>query len=240
MVDRIKQVMEYYEETPAGFAEKLGINRSNLTHLFSGRNQPSLDFAKRVLTAYPEVSTEWLIMGVGIMIKDPEEIAAEHQKKTVVQTNLFEMEEDATAVDTEPVLTTEPSLFDATPAAEIPQVEVKSEPVMPQVDTPKVPQAAEVEKTKNVIAVPQVEIRPQPSVIKDVIPQNQPVQPISESNIQRKAVQQPAISNSRELENVAPAMAMAAALSKESKPTAKKIEKIIFFFDDDTFKVYNA
>ena len=48
MVDRIKHVMEYYEETPAGFAEKVGVNRSNLTHLFTGRNQPSLDFAKKV------------------------------------------------------------------------------------------------------------------------------------------------------------------------------------------------
>ena len=93
MVDRIKQVMEYYEETPATFAEKLGVNRSNLTHLFSGRNQPSLEFAKKVLSAYPEVRTEWLIMGVGEMIKDPDQEVVP-PKKTFIQKDLFEMDDD--------------------------------------------------------------------------------------------------------------------------------------------------
>ena len=73
MVDRIKQIMEYYQLAPASFAEVIGINRSNLTHLFSGRNQPSLDLAKKILHCYPEIKTEWLIMGVGNMFRNDEE-----------------------------------------------------------------------------------------------------------------------------------------------------------------------
>jgi transcriptional regulator with XRE-family HTH domain len=73
MVDRIKQIMEFYELTPASFAEQIGINRSNLTHLFSGRNQPSLDLAKKILHYYPEIKTEWLIMGVGEMLRNNED-----------------------------------------------------------------------------------------------------------------------------------------------------------------------
>jgi transcriptional regulator with XRE-family HTH domain len=73
MVDRIKQIMEYYQLSPASFAEQIGINRSNLTHLFSGRNQPSLELAKKILIYYPDIKTEWLIMGVGDMFKTEED-----------------------------------------------------------------------------------------------------------------------------------------------------------------------
>jgi DNA-binding XRE family transcriptional regulator len=73
MVDRIKKIMEYYELSPASFAEQIGINRSNLTHLFSGRNQPSLELAKKILHYFPNVKTEWLIMGVGEMFLNNEE-----------------------------------------------------------------------------------------------------------------------------------------------------------------------
>lgn len=60
--------MEYKQMTPAQFAESLGINRSNLTHIFSGRNLPSLEFVRKILTTYPDISTEWLIMNVGNML----------------------------------------------------------------------------------------------------------------------------------------------------------------------------
>ena len=70
MVDRIKQVMEYKQLSPAVFAEQLEISRSNLTHLFSGRNQPSLALAKKILETYPDINTEWLIMGVGNMVNE--------------------------------------------------------------------------------------------------------------------------------------------------------------------------
>jgi len=70
MVDRIKQIIEFYKLSPASFAEQIGINRSNLTHLFSGRNQPSLELVKKILTCFPEVKTEWLIMGVGEMLRN--------------------------------------------------------------------------------------------------------------------------------------------------------------------------
>lgn len=68
MVDRIKKIMEYKNLTPGEFAEQLEINRSNLTHLFTGRNQPSLPFIKKILETFPDISTEWLMMGVGNML----------------------------------------------------------------------------------------------------------------------------------------------------------------------------
>ncbi len=72
MVNRIKQIMEMCDSTPAQFATELGINRSNLTHVFSGRNQPSLDLTRKILETFPEIKAEWLIMGTGPMTKSDE------------------------------------------------------------------------------------------------------------------------------------------------------------------------
>lgn len=242
MVDRIKQVMEYYDETPAGFAEKLGINRSNLTHLFSGRNQPSLDFAKKVLKAYPEISTEWLIMGVGLMIKDPAEVAAESQKKSVIQTNLFEMEDNEPEVETvKEAVVEEASLqVDPTPMLEATESPIP-EFVVANNDEHLATEPALEKKGKIETTEPQVKIVPQHVDKKEVKPQKQSVVPFVESKIQHQPDPQPEISNSHVDENTASAVAMATAPNHQSsKPVSKKIEKIIFFFDDDTFKVYNA
>lgn len=109
MVDRIKQVMDYEQMSPTAFADKININRSSLTHIFSGRNQPSLDVAKKILKAFPEISTEWLIMGMGNMLQPvPEAVETPVQVKTVdnmQQTDLFSGTEDDVEND---VVTPEP------------------------------------------------------------------------------------------------------------------------------------
>ena len=105
MVERIKQIMEFYKLSPASFAEQIGINRSNLTHLFSGRNQPSLELAKKILHYYPEIKTEWLIMGVGQMLRnaDDRELAMkmQHEKKQqpeFSEPDLFSVPESPVAI----------------------------------------------------------------------------------------------------------------------------------------------
>ena len=84
--------------SPTAFADKININRSSLTHIFSGRNQPSLDVAKKILIAFPEISTEWLIMGMGNMIQEvPAPADTPTPVKTVdnmQQTDLFSGTED--------------------------------------------------------------------------------------------------------------------------------------------------
>ena len=72
MIDRIRQTIEYSQLSASAFADTIGISRSGLTHLLTGRNQPSLDVARKILAKYPEISTEWLIMGMGEMLR-PEE-----------------------------------------------------------------------------------------------------------------------------------------------------------------------
>lgn len=69
MVNRIKQIIDYSQLSTSAFADTIGISRSGLTHLLTGRNQPSLDVARKILAKFPEISTEWLIMGMGDMIR---------------------------------------------------------------------------------------------------------------------------------------------------------------------------
>lgn len=61
--DRIRTIIKANSLSPSQFADKIGVKRSNLSHVLSGRNKPSLDFLSKILTAYPNVNAGWLITG---------------------------------------------------------------------------------------------------------------------------------------------------------------------------------
>jgi transcriptional regulator with XRE-family HTH domain len=65
VADRIKTLMDTKGFSAMSFADKLGIQRSGLSHLFSGRNRPSLDLILKILETFPEVSPRWLLQGTG-------------------------------------------------------------------------------------------------------------------------------------------------------------------------------
>jgi len=56
--------------TASKFADEIGVQRSSISHLFSGRNQPSLDLIQKILKKYPDISTDWLVSGTGSMLKE--------------------------------------------------------------------------------------------------------------------------------------------------------------------------
>jgi len=75
--DRITKVIEFSELTPAEFAEEIGVQRSSISHIISGRNKPSLDFITKIKTAFPQFEWNWLITGEGEMLitdKAPEPV----------------------------------------------------------------------------------------------------------------------------------------------------------------------
>lgn len=63
--ERLQKIIDFYGETASSFAEKIGVQRSSISHILSGRNKPSLDFVMRVLHSYPEVELYWLLNGKG-------------------------------------------------------------------------------------------------------------------------------------------------------------------------------
>ncbi|MFH0999757.1 MAG: helix-turn-helix transcriptional regulator [Bacteroidota bacterium] len=67
MVNRIKNLISVKNLSASQFADTLGVQRSNISHILSGRNKPSLDFILKLNEIYPEISLEWLILGKGEM-----------------------------------------------------------------------------------------------------------------------------------------------------------------------------
>ena len=62
---RLQKVIDFHDESASSFAEKIGVQRSSISHVLSGRNKPSLDFVMKVLNAYPNVELYWLLNGKG-------------------------------------------------------------------------------------------------------------------------------------------------------------------------------
>ena len=48
-IKRLEFLLEYYSMNAASFADKIGVQRSSLSHLLSGRNKPSLDFILKII-----------------------------------------------------------------------------------------------------------------------------------------------------------------------------------------------
>ncbi len=65
IADRLKYVLSYYQLNAAEFAEKLGIQKSSISHLLSGRNKPSFQFLSKMAKTFPEINLTWFITGDG-------------------------------------------------------------------------------------------------------------------------------------------------------------------------------
>ena len=63
LIARIKVLMEQHELNASSFAEIIGVQRSSISHVLSGRNKPSLEFLAKIEAAFDEVSFEWLLKG---------------------------------------------------------------------------------------------------------------------------------------------------------------------------------
>jgi transcriptional regulator with XRE-family HTH domain len=64
-IKRLEIIFDYYSVSASGFADKIGVQRSSLSHLLSGRNKPSLDFILKILDVFPEVDLYWILNGKG-------------------------------------------------------------------------------------------------------------------------------------------------------------------------------
>jgi len=63
LIERIEEIRSNHQLSSAGFASKIGVQRSAMSHILSGRNKPSLEFLMKIYEAFDEVGLEWLILG---------------------------------------------------------------------------------------------------------------------------------------------------------------------------------
>ncbi len=89
-IKNIEKIMDYYHVNASVLADKIGIQRSGLSHILSGRNKPSLEFILKIIDVFPEVDFYWLTLGKGSFPKSNE------VEKTPVQKEIIFQEEKKT------------------------------------------------------------------------------------------------------------------------------------------------
>ena len=119
MKDRIIKFLTHENLTATKFAEEIGVQRSSISHILSGRNNPSFDFIQKILTRYKNLNADWLILGNGQMFKKPEQMdlftsvpKATLQNNTIQRTELLQQTTDKATSDP-------PNLTQSIPGKEI-------------------------------------------------------------------------------------------------------------------------
>jgi len=69
MQDQIQEILRREDLSSSQFADKIGVQRSSVSHVLSGRNKPGFDFINKILESFPGINAEWLITGYGEMYK---------------------------------------------------------------------------------------------------------------------------------------------------------------------------
>jgi len=74
-VKRLEIILDYYALNASSFADRIGVQRSSMSHLLSGRNKPSLDFVMKILEVFPDVDIYWILNGKGSFPKSTDEVS---------------------------------------------------------------------------------------------------------------------------------------------------------------------
>lgn len=92
--ERISEVIAYSGLTSSEFADEIDVQRSNISHITSGRNKPSLDFIIKIKERFPDLDWDWLIAGKGEMLQKKVEEPAVEKPKTQFLPDLFSLIDD--------------------------------------------------------------------------------------------------------------------------------------------------
>ena len=105
MNTRLKQFLAAENISQSQFADTINVVRASVSHVLSGRNKPGYDFITAIITAYPHLNIEWLMLGRGKMYKSttavvetPSQPAAQNIEDNLPL--LFEYDEDIVEAET--------------------------------------------------------------------------------------------------------------------------------------------
>lgn len=65
MKSRIEKIIRDEGISTSKFADEIGVQRSGISHILSGRNNPSLELIQKILSRFRNINAEWLINGRG-------------------------------------------------------------------------------------------------------------------------------------------------------------------------------
>lgn len=69
MRERIIKFIDVSGLTAAELADTIGVQRSSVSHVLNGRNNPSFSFIQKMLEQYPSLNSRWLMTGEGEMFQ---------------------------------------------------------------------------------------------------------------------------------------------------------------------------
>ena len=92
--ERLQMVMKMHNLNASSFAERIGVQRSNVSHILSGRNNPSLDFIQKTLKAFPRVNGDWLVSGRKVTNPSASIDVIEHPESNEVNRNQEDLKEE--------------------------------------------------------------------------------------------------------------------------------------------------
>jgi transcriptional regulator with XRE-family HTH domain len=70
IVERIKLLQDESGLDKKSFAERINISAASLSHVHTGRNNPSLELILNIIKSHPNLSAEWLLFGLGPKYKE--------------------------------------------------------------------------------------------------------------------------------------------------------------------------
>jgi transcriptional regulator with XRE-family HTH domain len=68
---RLEAVLEHLGITAYKMAKDLGVKAASIGNFRAGKTNPSFDFVVKLLTCYPMINANWLIVNKGDMLTDP-------------------------------------------------------------------------------------------------------------------------------------------------------------------------
>ncbi|WP_062058503.1 helix-turn-helix domain-containing protein [Aquimarina longa] len=128
--NKIQKIMDYYGVSASSFADYMGVGRSSISHILSGRNKPSLDFVMKIVDAYTDVDLEWLLYEKGTFPKS-DSIPVE-EKKTILKSSDTFQEQVST-----PIISSDQDLFSQSQS--LPNEEDIQSPTPPIKKIPQIP-----------------------------------------------------------------------------------------------------
>jgi transcriptional regulator with XRE-family HTH domain len=105
MKERLLEFLRVENKSSAQLAEEIGVQASGISHILSGRNNPSLDFVLKMLEKYQFLSTDWLLFGKGSMYADSKMHTlfdynlTENRENTVIRTKNEDIQHETDSQD---------------------------------------------------------------------------------------------------------------------------------------------
>lgn len=85
--NRILEILRKEGIMPSRFADEIGVQRSAISHILSGRNKPGYDLIVKILKRFNKINAEWLILGEGEMYKNSEDFYSKNQKQIIINSS---------------------------------------------------------------------------------------------------------------------------------------------------------